>query len=97
ITAGGRAVAIDLTAGYRPDKGAFALKPGHVHDDQGQARLVVGLGAGILPEELAGGDLQAGFQAQDIIGSGDNGGGAATLGEAGLPRVAAESEAALRG
>jgi hypothetical protein len=72
------------------------LEPGHIHDDQGQARLIVRLGAGVLLEKLSGGYSEAILQPQDIIRGEDNGGPAAAFGEARDVWMTTELEATFR-
>jgi hypothetical protein len=57
----------------------------------------MGFHPGIFGQEVRGLQIEAVFQAQDIIGGKDDGGLATALGEAGHPGMTPELKAALRG
>jgi hypothetical protein len=84
-------------APFRPQK-RTALVPRSVRVDESEREMrpLIDSPQGVTLQKLPGGEAQKLFQAQDVIGAQEDGGGAATLIEAGKPSMALEFKAAIQ-
>ncbi len=94
--AGRRPMGINRAA-VRPQERTAALRrPVSIDEDQGQIGIRFNLLPGVTLPQFRGSDPQTLFQTQEVIRAQDDGGGAATLVEAGQIGMAMEPEAAVQ-